>query len=273
MKQLMRILGLFKALLVIAVALAAAPSFAGDLVKEIKERGVFRVGMAESPPWQSPNPTTGKYEGFNVDLAEQVAKVLGVQLEIVPNTWATIIPGLEAGQYDAVFANLFATPERAIVVDFTEPYFTYGFHVIVNAKSGITTMDNLNSPEVTFVGESGTVEESYPKELYPQANVRGVVTNDIAAWIGEVASGQADAAFIDPGTLRLLQLRSPALASRLTVLNGEDTLVKPVGLAYAIRPGEQHFLNFLNTFIRDVVRNGENVKLRDKWFEELAKRS
>ncbi|MBN9272284.1 MAG: transporter substrate-binding domain-containing protein, partial [Mesorhizobium sp.] len=93
-----------------------------------------------------------------------------------------------------------------------------------------------------------------------------------AAWIGEVASGQADAAFIDPGTLKLLQLRSPALAKRINVLNGEDALVKPVGLAYAIRPGDQHFLNFLNTFIRDVVRTGENVKLRDKWFEELAKR-
>lgn len=271
MKSLIRKISLINVLLMFAMMLAAVPASAADLLKEIKDRGVFRVGMAESPPWQSPNPTTGKYEGFNVDLAEQVAKVLGVRLEIVPGTWATIVPGLEASQYDAVFANLFATPERAVVVDFTQPYFTYGFHVIVNAKTGITSMDALNSPNVTFVGESGTVEESYPKELYPQANVRGVVTNDIAVWIGEVASGQADAAFIDPGTLRLLQTRSPTLAARLTVLNKEDALVKPVGLAYAIRPGDQHFLNFLNTFIADVVRSGENVKLRDKWFDQLAK--
>ena len=272
MKTLICRFGLAKLLLALVVALAAAPSFAADLLQEIKDRGVFRVGMAESPPWQSPNPTSGQYEGFNVDLAQQVAKVLGVRLEIVPASWATIIPGLQASQYDAVFANLFATPERAVVVDFTEPYFTYGFHIVANAKSGPTSLDALNSSKVTFVGESGTVEESYPKELYPQANVRGVVTNDIAAWIGEVASGQADAAFIDPGTLKLLQLRSPALAKRINVLNGEDALGKPVGLAYAIRPGDQHFLNFLNTFIRDVVRTGENVKLRDKWFEELAKR-
>src|SRR5690606_26646628 len=98
-----------------------------DLIKEIKDRGVFRVGMAESPPWQSQNPSTGEYQGFNVELANRVADILGVKLEIVSATWATLIPGLEAKQYDAGFVNFFATPERAVVVDFTEPYSTYGF--------------------------------------------------------------------------------------------------------------------------------------------------
>ena len=37
---------------------------------------------------------------------------------------------------------------------------------------------------------SGTVEESYPKEVFPNAKVRGIANNDVAAWIGEVASGQ-----------------------------------------------------------------------------------
>ncbi|CAN7359067.1 transporter substrate-binding domain-containing protein [Rhizobium sp. LjRoot30] len=271
MKSLMHRLGLIKVLLVLALAWFAAPAMADDLIKEIKERGVFKVGMAESPPWQAPNPVSGQYEGFNVDMAQQIAKILGVELEIVPATWATLIPGLEAKQYDIVCANLFATPERAVVVDFTEPYDTYGFHLVTNAKKGITSIDALNSPDVTFVGQSGTVEESYPKELFPQAKVRGVVTNDIAAWISEVASGQADAAFLDPGTLMLLKTRSPALTERLTILNKEDALVKPVGLAYAVRPGDPHLLNFLNTFIRNAVRSGDNVKLRDKWFAELAK--
>ncbi|MBX3598908.1 MAG: transporter substrate-binding domain-containing protein [Rhizobiaceae bacterium] len=270
MTSLLKRLGILKILFAIALAWSVSPSLADDLIKEIKDRGVFKVGMAESPPWQSQNPTTGEYEGFNVDLANRVANILGVKLEIVPATWATLIPGLEAKQYDTVFANLFATPERAVVVDFTEPYSTYGFHIVTNAKKDIKSIDQLNTPEITFVGQSGTVEESYPKELFPDAKVRGIVTNDIAAWIGEVASGQADAAFIDPGTLMLLKVRSPALTERITILNSEDNLVKPVGLAYAVRPGDSHMLNFLNTFIRDVVRNGENVKLRDEWFAKLA---
>jgi polar amino acid transport system substrate-binding protein len=243
-----------------------------DLIKEIQDRGVFKVGMAESPPWQAPHPSTSEYEGFNVDLAQRAADLMGVKLEVVPATWSTLIPGLTAKQYDAVFANLFATPKRALVVNFTDPYSTYGFHIVVNANSKVQSMDDLNSSDVTFVGMSGTVEESYPKELYPNANVKGIATNDIAAWIGEVASGQADAAFLDPGTMRILTTKNSALGDKLRVLNGEDSLVKPVGLAYAVRPEDTHMLQFLNTFIKDFVRNGEHITLRDKWFEILGKR-
>ncbi|MDG2404303.1 MAG: ABC transporter substrate-binding protein [Paracoccaceae bacterium] len=243
-----------------------------DLIKEIQDRGVLKVGMAESPPWQSPNPLSGIYEGFNVDLAERAADLMGVKLEVVPATWSTLIPGLSAKQYDVVFANLFATPKRALVVNFTEPYSTYGFHIVVNASSRLQSLDDLNSGDVTFVGMSGTVEESYPKELYPNAKVKGIATNDIATWIGEVASGQADAAFLDPGTFRILKTKNSTLGDKLRVLNGESDLVKPVGLAYAVHPENSHMLQFLNTFIKDFVRNGEHITLRDTWFEILAKR-
>jgi polar amino acid transport system substrate-binding protein len=254
-----------------ALALGASVASA-DLVKDIQSRGTLKVGMAESPPWQSPNPASGEYEGFNVDMAKRVAEIMGVKLEIVPATWSTLVPGLEAKQYDVIFANLFATPQRALVVNFTQPYSTYGFHVVVNVDTDIKSVDQLNKPEVTFVGMSGTVEESYPKEVFPKATVRGIVSNDVASWIGEVASGQADAAFLDPGTFRLLKAKNPNLESRLRVLNTEDNLLKPVGLSYAVLPAEIHMLEFLNTFIADIVRNKENVTLRDKWFDDLAKR-
>lgn len=250
----------------------AAPAANADVIKDIQAAGVLKVGMAESPPWQSPNPASGEYEGFNVDLAKRVAEIMGVTLEIVPATWSTLIPGLEAKQFDIALVNFFATPERALVVNFTEPYSTYGFHIVVNADSKVQSLADLNSPDVTFVGMSGTVEESYPKELYPNATVRGVVANDVATWIGEVAAGQADAAFLDPGTFRLLKAKNPNLEGRLRVLNTEDQLVKPVGLSYAVRPEDTHLLEFLNTFINDVVRNGQHITLRDKWFDELAKR-
>lgn len=262
----------FAAVAAVAVCLAALPVRAQSLIPDIQSRGVLKVGMAESPPWQAPNPRTGQYEGFNVELAERVAKIMGVKLEVVPASWSTLVPGLTSKQYDVVFANLFATPQRALVVNFTDPYATYGFHVVVPANSPVKSVEQLNDPKLSFIGMAGTVEESYPKELFPQAQVRGMVTNDVAAWIGEVASGRADAAFLDPGTLRILKAKSPALERRLRVLNGEDKLLKPVGLAYAVRPEDTHMLNFLNTFVRDLVRNGEDVKLRDKWFDAMAQR-
>ena len=105
-------------LAITATALLLAGAAQGDEIADIKARGTLKVGMAESPPWQSPDPASGEYEGFNVDMAKRVAEVMEVKLEIVPATWSTLIPGLEAKQYDVVFANLFATPKRALVVNF-----------------------------------------------------------------------------------------------------------------------------------------------------------
>ena len=54
--------------------------------------------------------------------------------------------------------------------------------------------------------------------------------------------------------------------------NDEDNLLKPVGLAYAVRPEDTHMVQFLNTFIQDFVRNGEHITMRAHWFDLLAER-
>ena len=57
-------------------------------VDEIKERGVIRVGTAgDYCPMSFLNPETGKYEGFDADLAEDLANYLGVKIEFVPTSW------------------------------------------------------------------------------------------------------------------------------------------------------------------------------------------
>ena len=57
-------------------------------VDEIKERGVIRVGTARDYcPMSFLNPETGKYEGFDADLAEDWANYLGVKIEFVPTSW------------------------------------------------------------------------------------------------------------------------------------------------------------------------------------------
>ena len=68
--------------------------------------------------------------------------------------------------------------------------------------TGQSYPDDVDAPDVALVGMSGTVEESYPKEVFADVEVRGIVSNDVPAWIGEVASGQADASFANPRRAR-----------------------------------------------------------------------
>ena len=85
---------------------AASGAWADDIITKIQKSGVLRVGVAPSPPDQSPNPDTGNYEGYNIDMGNQIAKILNVKLEVVPATWATLVSGLGANQYDMILSNL-----------------------------------------------------------------------------------------------------------------------------------------------------------------------
>ena len=56
----------------------------------------------------------------------------------------------------------------------------------------------------------------------------------------------------------------------MRLLNGEDNLLKPVSLSYAVRHEANDMLNFLNVFIRDKVANKAIAPARDAWFDKIA---
>ncbi len=256
-----------------AILLTACMSLganAQDLIKEIQDRGTLRIGVANGPPYQFPDPLSGEYKGLNIDLANEVAELMGVDLEIVEATWATLITGLQVDQYDVIFANLFATPERALTVTFTDAYDTYGFHVMVRDDSAIQSLEDLNNADVTFVGQAGTVEAKYPGEMFPQSKTEALATDQASAPPLAVLAGQADAVFIDPGFFRILSAQNPQALNNARLLNGEDALLKPVSLSYALRHGDTDMLNFLNVFIQDRVANGVIASGRDAWFDKMA---
>ncbi|WP_168771077.1 transporter substrate-binding domain-containing protein [Palleronia sediminis] len=252
------------------ITLAAGTAGAQGLIQEVLDRGTLRVGVAEGPPYQYPDAMSGDYVGLNIDLAKEVAEIMGVELEVVPATWATLVTGLEVEQYDVIFANLFATPQRALSVAFTDAYDTYGFHVMVRVDSDLQTLEDVNSEGVTFAGVAGTVEAQYPAELFPNATVTELVTDQANAGPTSVLSGQSDAVLVDPGFLRILTAQNPALAEQTRLLNGEDNLLKPVSLSYAVRHDDMDMLSFLNVFIRDKVANGVIATKRDRWFDTIA---
>lgn len=252
------------------LTLAAGAATAQDLLSHVIDRGTLRIGVAEGPPYQYPDAMTGEYIGLNIDLAREAAEIIGVDLEIVPATWATLITGLKVDQYDVIFANLFATPPRAVSVAFTDAYDTYGFHVMVAADSAIQTLEDLNSPDVSFGGVAGTVEAQYPTELFPLATVNELVTDQANAGPTSVLSGQTDAVLVDPGFYRILTSQNPTIKEKARLINGEDNLLKPVSLSYAVRHKDGDMLNFLNVFIRDKVANGVIVTERDRWFDKIA---
>src|SRR5690625_5251341 len=85
---------------------------------------VLGVGSdVDYPPFEYVEEGTGNYIGFDMELIREVGKRMDMDVEITNTAWDGIIPGLIAGHYDVIISAMTITDERALAVDFSDPYF------------------------------------------------------------------------------------------------------------------------------------------------------
>lgn len=137
-----------------AFALTAAPAVAqpADTIAAIKQRGSIVVGVKNDyKPWGFLDPS-GKIVGMEIELAEDVAKKLGVKLEMIPVTAANRMEFLNQGRIDLVIATMGDTEARRKVIGMVEPNYYAGATNILSPKSaGLKTWESLRGRKVCAV--------------------------------------------------------------------------------------------------------------------------
>jgi polar amino acid transport system substrate-binding protein len=100
---------------------ASTPAAAQEALEELKEQGFARIAIANEPPYTAVKPD-GSVAGAGPDLARAIFNKLGVD-EVVASVseYGAMIPGLQAGRFDAVTAGLFMRPERCRAVAYSQP--------------------------------------------------------------------------------------------------------------------------------------------------------
>ena len=124
-----------------------APSDAGggdDLLARIEEEGVIRVSTDPAyPPQSSLNEETGEYEGFDIDVATEIANRLGVDIEWETPSWNAITSGGWSDRWDMSVGSMTVTSERAEVLDFSPAYYYTPASVAVHADN--TSIQDLET--------------------------------------------------------------------------------------------------------------------------------
>ena len=129
------------------------------MLASICESGTLRVATdPQYPPASSLDETTGEWEGFDVDTAEELAARLGVEVEWATPGWDVITAGRWNDRWDISVGSMTITPERAQVLDFTDPYYYTPAQLAVNAdNTDITAPSDLTGKKVG-VGIATTYE-------------------------------------------------------------------------------------------------------------------
>jgi polar amino acid transport system substrate-binding protein len=138
---------------------ASADMSAGDMLAKICESGTLRVATdPQYPPASSLDEATGEWEGFDVDTANELAKRLGVEVEWATPGWDVITAGRWNDRWDVSVGSMTITPERADVLDFTDPYYYTPAQLAVNTdNTDITAPADLTGKKVG-VGIATTYE-------------------------------------------------------------------------------------------------------------------
>jgi polar amino acid transport system substrate-binding protein len=182
-----------------AAALAALTGCARgpeDGLARVRRAGVLRWGADQQggEPYAYEDPARpGQVAGFEAELAEALARALGVRAELVQNDWSTLVPSLERGAFDVALNGLEVTPARAARVAFTRPYYLFRERLVTRAGSEDRVRD-LASLQGLRVG---TLANSQAWELLLGAGALAVPYEGVDEPFADLAAGRTDAVLMD----------------------------------------------------------------------------
>ncbi len=152
---------------------------------------VMRIGaVAGATPYYRKDIVSGQWQGFMIDLAQDLADGLKVQLDIHETTWGNAVPDLEANKID-LFFGLNPTPQRALVVDFSEPLFNNAFVLLARRDFTASTWEALNQPAFKVSVDSGSSHDQMITRTCPNASVTRLESSADATLA--LQSGRVDA--------------------------------------------------------------------------------
>ncbi len=249
-------------ILMIVIAIIATIAFTGCSSKEtsltrIKKAGVLKVGSDTTyPPFEWIDTKTGKAQGFDVDLANLIAKKLGVKAEIITTDWGGIIPALNSGKFDVIISAMTITDARKKKIDFSIPYYDSG--QIIAVRKDNNTIKGPNDLSGKTVGvQTGTTGEEAAKKI-PGVKIKEYP--DIQYAFADLEKGRIDAVVNDFPVSAFYAKGHPDVK-----LVGKLFTIEHYGIAFR-KSDEKDLENAINKILKEIKSDGEYDQIYEKWF-------
>ncbi len=226
-----------------------------------REERPLLVGMELAYPPFEMSDESGRPAGVSVDLAHALGRHLQQDVRIENIPFDGLIPALKTGRIDLIISSMTATEERALSVDFSDPYLRTGLAILAGKGRNVAGIEALNRPERTVAVKIGTTSHTYATEHLTQANV--LVLNKESACVLEVIQGKADAFLYD-------QLSTYRNWNRHR--NETEALLVPFqeeAWAVAIRKGNDSLRLTVNDFLAAFRKEGGFDRLTEAHLAEM----
>lgn len=251
-----------------AAALTAVVVTAGSMMdvlaahlEDIAERGTIRIGTTgDYRPMSYLDKDTGKYEGFDVALAEEIANSLHVKVEYVPTTWKTLAADTQAGKFDLAICGITRTYDRERTMTMSDGYLLFGKTILCRAgeSSKYQNLADIDRPEVKVMVNPGGTNEKFAREHLPHATL--LVHEQNAEIPGLVAEGKAD--------IMITETMEAVRYTRMDKRLGAPLVDKPFTrsrFGVLMAKGDQDLLNYVNFVLAELEMNGTMKQMEDTY--------
>jgi polar amino acid transport system substrate-binding protein len=223
---------------------ASAQGAADNTLDRIRANKVLRIAVLPGElPYFNKDLATGTWSGFSIDMANDIAKLLDVKLEYTESTYGNSILDLQANKVDLGFA-LNPTPQRALVVDFTNLVFPHPFGAMLKKGLEAKTWADIDKPEVRIAVDVGSANEAVARRFAPNATIKSMKSRDEVML--EMASGRVDCV-VNALVLGLTAIaKNPSLGSYKILQSPSVTVAS--GMAVRREP-DKRWRDFLSVWV------------------------
>lgn len=242
------------------VLLSQQHAFAeSDREQQIKKAGTLRVCIW--PDYFSisyKNSKTGQLEGIDIDLSQEFAKDLGVEVEYVATHFGIFMTDIQQDKCDIAMFGVGITQARAEYIDYSEPYLSSGMYGVASkANPALDSWEAMDQPGVIVCVQKGTYMEGVMRKNLKHAELMTVIKHSQREI--EVRSGRADVFIADyPYGQKMLQVYD--WAKLLAPKHTADQFQ----YAYAIKKGQPEWLERVNTFVQAIKADGRLERAAEK---------
>lgn len=236
----------------------ASGETADDLLAQIKERGSIIVAMEGTwAPWTY-HDENNDLVGYDVEVAQNIAEKLGVEVEFVEGEWDGLLAGLESGRYDIMVNGVGVTEERAEKYNFSTPYAYNKTAVIVRGDyDEISSMEDLNGKKT-----ANTISSTYAAQAEAYgATVTAV--DDLNQTIELLLSNRIDATLNAEVVFNDYKKEHPEANVKIAAYSDEVEEI-----AIPIRKGDDTvtLLDAVNEALDEMAKDGTLTELSEKYF-------
>lgn len=234
-----------------------------DSLEYIMDKGEFVVGLDDAFPPMGYRDDDNNIVGFDIDLAKEVAKRMGVEVKFQPVSWEGKEQELSSKNIDCIWNGFGITPEREKVLTFSEPYMANPQIFVVLADSGIKTEADLKgkvvaaqngSTSYATIDQNTELKDSFKEFIGVEDNVKALMDLEV---------GGSDAVAMDTVVARYYMAKDPDKYSII-----EDTTILDEEMGVGFRKGDNALCKKVEDTLKEMKKDGTLAKISEEWFGE-----